>query len=357
MKKTRIAFIVNNFDVTSGVTTYILTLVRNLEENYELYLITSPGSAIKLLNKYRIKYFLIESLNFNNRSLFNYIISIIKVGIVIIRNKIDLVHSNDYYTANIVKATKFFKNIPNVRTVHYWLFENSKLDKLAGDYLIGVNHHLFDIVSKSGLKYKTEIIFNGLDFTDYYDYEKAYSRLKISILVASRLVLEKGVQNVIKAISILPEAYKEKIELRIAGKGEYEDNLINLSISLQVNVNFLGEVLDISQEYKRADIFIFSSLNDWFGYTNIEAAKHGCFVITSNFDGIEYIFEDNIDGFIYDKNSDTDLSNKIIQAFELGEKRKVYIKNFQRKCMTEFNSIKMVSKTIEVYNKCLKNHS
>lgn len=354
MKKIRVLLIVNNFDHSSGVTTYLINLIKYMEKKYELYLITSPGTAQDLLNDYNIKYFIIKYINFEKRNFFNFMRSILTVSRILIKNKIDLVHSNDHYTANIIRYTKIVKNIPNVRTLHSWFPQDSKLNKLEGDYLICVNYNLYkDVIVKNKIQEKASVIFNGVDFENFNEsYRKVND--KIVLLVASRLVYEKGVQIVISAVSELPPKYQEKIILKIAGKGDYKNELLQLCNKKNVNIKFLGEVSELSKEYRQTDIFIFSSLVDLFGYTNIEAAKYGCFVITSNFNGIEFIFEDNVDGFIYNKNSYIDLKDKIIKAIQLGEKRKDYIHTFQKKCIKLFNAKYMTEKTCKVYEKCLE---
>ena len=356
MKKPKILFVVNNFEYVSGVTTYLISLFKYLNNKYELYLVTSPGTAVELPKKYNVKIYLYPKINFELRSYLNFFRSVVFLTKIIILNKIDLIHSNDHYTANIIKWTKYIKNIPNIRTIHSLINNQGRLKHLVGDYFICVNYHIYNKLLKKYWKtLNAQVILNGIDFDDKIKISKKKKKSsEITLLVASRLVFEKGVQTVIRAVSKLPLEYKDKIILKIAGKGNYEDVLIALSKKSDIRIEFLDEVREMDKEYKNADIFIFSSLVDSFGYTNIEAAKYGCFVITSNFEGIEYIFDNNKDGFIYDKNSYIDLQNKIIKAINLGEKRNIYVSNFQKKCITKFNSEQMALKTSIVYEKCLR---
>jgi glycosyltransferase involved in cell wall biosynthesis len=356
MKKNKVGIVVNNFDYASGVTTYIINLIKELEDDLDIYLFTSPGSAVNELRSKKIKIYEFEYLNFENRSYLNYLKAVVKLTFLFHKHDLKIIHSNDHYTASMLEYVKKFRRLINVRTIHSWSDENSKLNKKAGDIFICVNHHLKQILLENNISDESiEIIFNGVDFGEEIKTETKEKSDNINLLAAARLVYEKGIQNIIKAVGSLEDDYKDKVVLRIAGKGQYQNQLIGLTEELKLsNIIFLDEVDNIEQYYKQADIFIFSSLIDWFGYTNIEAVKHDCFIITSNFDGIKYIFKDNVDGFIYDKDSYLDLSKKLKHAIDIGDSRFDYIKRFKSKCAEKFNSKIMASKTMDVYKSCMK---
>jgi glycosyltransferase involved in cell wall biosynthesis len=354
MKKNKIAFVTDEFNVASGVTTYLLILFESIQKEFDILLITSQGTAIKLLSKYKIKYLLLDSINYKNRNIYKFTKSVIKLGLFFRNNDIKLVHSHDHYSSNIVAYSKLLKKITHIRTIHSWSDISGYLNKYAGDFYICVNFHVYkNVIEKNGLQKRAVVILNGIPFNNEFRLRKNNANSLTNLLVVSRLVFEKGIQNVLKAIEVLPDEYKCKVVLRIAGEGIYKSELIDYSISNKLNVEFLGEVIDVDKEYLNADITIFPSLEDWFGLVNIEATKFGCFVITSNFNGVEYIFEDNVDGFMYEKDSFSDLSEKIKKAIDIGEERNKYVLNFYKKCKEQYNSKLMVSKTQEIYNKYL----
>lgn len=354
MKRNRIAFVTDEFNVASGVTTYLLSLFETLHEEFEIFLITSSGTAIKLLKKYNLRYLLLDSMSFNDRNLFKLTSAVIKLGLFLIRNEIQLVHSHDHYSSNIVAFAKYFRKITHIRTIHSWSNNRGILNKFAGDFYICVNNHIYiNVIEKNNLGNSAVVIFNGISFGDEFKIRTKSIKPLINLLVVSRIVFEKGIQNVLKAIDLLPDEYKNKVVLRIAGEGNHKNELMNYSNANSLNVSFLGEIVDVDKEYLNADISIFSSLEDCFGLVNIEAAKYGCFVITSNFDGIDYIFENNVDGFMYEKKSYFDLSEKIKKAIDIGEERNIYAFNFYKKCKEQFNAELMVGKTKEIYNKFL----
>lgn len=352
MKKNKIVFVTDEFNVASGVTTYLLILFESLLEEFDIFLITSQGTAIGLLKKYKIKYLLWDSMNFEKKSFCKFTATVIKLGLFLRKNDIKLVHSQDHYSSNIAAYSKFFKKTNHIRTIHSWSNNSGFLNKVAGDYFICVNYHVYkNVIEKNILEKDSVVIMNGITFGNEFLIRKKRANPKTNLLVVSRIVFEKGIQNVLKAIKTLPDSYKNQITLHVAGDGNYKEELFEISKNIGINVKFLGEIIDVYREYLESDIFLLASFREQMPYSLIEAAKYGCFVITSNFDGIEYIFENDVDGFMYEKDSYLDLSKKIKKAIDLGKERNNYAFRFYDKCKEQYNSELMVSKTKEVYYK------
>ena len=147
---------------------------------------------------------------------------------------------------------------------------------------------------------------------------------------------------------------REKINFKIAGIGEYEPVLKQLAIEKKVKVVFLGEVADMANLYLSSDIFIFSSYQDYFGLTLLEAASYNCFVISSDYEGGVYLFRPGIDGFIYEKHSAKQLAEAITRAIKLGNEREQYITSFKYMLNKRFTSGIMAQSTYAYYMQILK---
>jgi glycosyltransferase involved in cell wall biosynthesis len=354
----RIALIANQMNYSSGVSTYIISLASKLNIKNRVYVVTSGGTATELMDQLGINYLIIKELNFDRRNYLKFSIAAVKLGCLIHKKKFEILHSNDYYTANITRMANLFYKKAAVQTVHSTSTVKGKLNKYCADYFIFVNRHLLDpalnefpqIISKS------KIIFNGIDYTTKINCKKKYGEEKVNFSAAARLEYDKGIQNVIKAVAGLPDSYKGKVVLRIAGMGSYYYELKQLAGRLNVDAEFLGEIKGIDNLLSSTDIFIFSSLQDSFGLTLLEAAKYDCFIITSDFKGLENIFRNDIDGFIYKKESPEDLRQKIISAVDLNSKRNIYSENFKKRALEKFNLDDMVKQTEEIYNKCLSRY-
>ncbi len=100
--------------------------------------------------------------------------------------------------------------------------------------------------------------------------------------VVSRLAREKGIGDVIKAISIVRASYKN-VALRIIGRGPDLDYLKERARKLGIEdyVTFTGYVKDTADEYAKFDIFAFATVweLEGFGLCVVEAMSYGVPVI------------------------------------------------------------------------------
>lgn len=352
----KILLVCNEFGYSSGVTTYIINLASKLSIKNTVSLLTSGGTATNINPDIGIFLIIMKELNYEKRSYTKFILAIIKCAILIYRNKYDIIHVNDHYTANIIKYSTPFLSTVKIQTVHSNFFQENKLKKYNADYYIFVNQHMLEFALKDDLSVKmiSKVIYNGIDWIDYKLIKNRPIKSKLHITCMSRLEFDKGIHNVIQTISMLPKKYKENIVFSIAGRGSYENTLKTLSKKLNVDTLFLGEIINKEELLLATDIFIIASIKDSFGYTLLEAAQLDCFIITSNYEGVQNIFSDKIDGFIYDRNSLDDLKNKIIEAINLGTRRIHYSNNFKSKVNEKFNADLMVTETEKVYKKCLQ---
>lgn len=101
----------------------------------------------------------------------------------------------------------------------------------------------------------------------------------LEVLFLGRVTLSKGVQYLLAAADILRG---EPVRFTIAGPlGECPRAVIDQP---RRNVRWLGSVprTEVSDLYAAADLFVFPSLSDGFGITQLEAMSHGLPVITTN---------------------------------------------------------------------------
>lgn len=150
-------------------------------------------------------------------------------------------------------------------------------------------------------KNKIDIIEGGIDSQDFnlniskdqfHIFCKKHN-LKVNnriLLYAGRIVPQKGLIDLIKAMAILNE--KENFKLLIAGKPLntlYYKELINLIAKLKLNdkVIFIGHIdqLEMRVLISLSEAVISPSLYEPFGMINLQAAVMGKVVITTNIVG------------------------------------------------------------------------
>lgn len=347
----KILLITGRLDYCNGVTTYLYYLIKKLSENNQIILIAASDEAASKFQFRNVTLKIIKELDFEERSILNYLFAVIKLTFEIVRFSPKIIHSNNHYTANIAKHSSVFipLSIKLIQTIHSDFHNLGKLKKYNANKYIFVNNHLYNnaVIENLYLKNKSHIIYNGIEFSDKLCRMK--DEHKITITVASRLEESKGIQIVIEALKMFTEEYNKGLRLLIAGTGNFEAELNKSLKNTCINYSFLGVVTDMKSIYKTTDIFIFPSLTDYFGYSWLEAVDSECFLIMSDFDGIQHLLEENENYFIFIRGSHIDLNLKIRNAIELGENRITKAKNLKNELISKYSAEQMATKTMQVY--------
>lgn len=350
----KIVFITGRLNICYGVTSYLLNLLSHLSKKCEIILIGAEGNAVSKFITSKIKLILIEEVEFDKRNLLNFTIAVWKVLKLIYKHKPDVIHSNSYYNANIAKyASHFLKIKPLlVQTIHGDHHHTGRLKKYNADRYILVNKQLKEIITNydERMGAKSFVIFDGIYYDETIKVKSNKKKSDLKIITVARLIKNKEIQNIIEALYHLYNRYGIKLGIYIYGEGDYKDDLESLAKKLKVDAYFLGSESDKNKIYGNADIFIFSSIMEGFGLTLLEAANYLNFIIASDFEGIENIFEDKIDGFLFKKYSVEDLAEKIKLAIDLDREDRIKIAGtFRKKAIDRFSAERMAQETMKVY--------
>ncbi len=134
-------------------------------------------------------------------------------------------------------------------------------------------------------------------------------RDKIVVLTVGRLHPRKGQLITLKALQMLPEDVRSRIEYWIVGgrnKGNYEDRLRSgAAADPRMTVRFFGNIPDqeLAEVYDRADIFALTSVSyedsvEGFGLVYIEAAAHALPIVAHNIGGVSEAVLDGVTGLL-----------------------------------------------------------
>lgn len=134
-----------------------------------------------------------------------------------------------------------------------------------------------------------QLVYNGVD-TKYFtpavsqatggaEYARPY------ILYIGRLIMAKGVQDLIEAFRSLPQDGRHT-ELCIVGQGNYQQQLKTIAGGAS-NIRFLGHVSteEIRRLYQHATVFVNPSYSEGLPTSVLEALACGCPVIATNVGG------------------------------------------------------------------------
>ncbi|MDD3223507.1 MAG: glycosyltransferase [Clostridium sp.] len=133
---------------------------------------------------------------------------------------------------------------------------------------------------------------------------------KKKILCCSRLSKEKGIEVLLQAISLLNEEDLNNSLFIIAGNGEEEKNLDDLSQKLNINkyVKFIGYKKDVKYLIDECYITVLTSHTEGLPVAILEAMARGKSCIASNVGGIPEIINNDCNGYIFGDNDYKELA-------------------------------------------------
>lgn len=125
----------------------------------------------------------------------------------------------------------------------------------------------------------------------------------LSLVIVGRVGETKGQHLIIQAISLLPEAYKEKVRLDIVGDGKpgYERRIKKLvkENKLEKRVHFLGYQKDFQKELGRYDCGVMCSKCEGFGMVTAEYMMAGLPVLASDTGANPELVRDGVTGYLF----------------------------------------------------------
>ena len=169
-----------------------------------------------------------------------------------------------------------------------------------------------------------------------------------------RLSKEKGIINLIKAINQIDDA-----KLLIAGDGPERENIENYikEHNLDEQITLLGyQSQDNIREYIRNSRFVVvpSICYENCPYSILETLEIGKPVIGSRIGGIPELISDNVNGYLYDFGSVSQLKDKMQQLFADDEKIKEFSKNSRILFEKNYSPNEYYNSLIKIYESLTK---
>lgn len=197
-------------------------------------------------------------------------------------------------------VTTFHDIIPLLNKPRY-MFERvyfqhySTVAKRSEMIIADSNQTKKDLISVLNIpKEKIVVVYPGIDTKKFSPTKKMKKDVK-TILFQGGLVRRKGVFEVVNAFAKVFEK-RTDIKLQIGGGGDETFSLKQevRRLGIEKNVEFLGFVPDdeLPKRYQEADVFVYPSQYEGFGYTPLEAMACGTPVITSNTSSIPEVVGD-----------------------------------------------------------------
>ncbi|HEY9298349.1 MAG TPA: glycosyltransferase family 4 protein [Phormidium sp.] len=198
-------------------------------------------------------------------------------------------------------------------------FRESKTRLLARRFMAKVAD-AFITNSHAGKTYLTEIIGSRPDKVFARPYQvptqkalsKSSSTDKLDYLPAKRpvflfvgqLIERKGLENLLKACSILQRKKCINYTLLIAGDGPQRQDLEAMSreYDLEDQLKWLGWInyADLGSYFQTSDVFVLPTLEDVWGMVVLEAMLFSKPILCSKLAGVSEIVEHGINGYVFD---------------------------------------------------------
>jgi glycosyltransferase involved in cell wall biosynthesis len=192
------------------------------------------------------------------------------------------------------------------------------------DLFVGVsNYTVSEIIDDFGfhLKSKTKTIYNGVILEDILVREDR-NIIKPVFLVVSHLRESKGIQDLIAAVSLLPDDLKKEIKIDLYGDGPYKSILAEKMKQHEVVhcFTFMGSSPNLKALFSNYDYMLQPTHMECFSLSILESLAANVPVITTNVGGNEEVIVDGVNGYIF-KAKDVVALKEILEAVYLGHKR------------------------------------
>ncbi|WP_289045566.1 glycosyltransferase family 4 protein [uncultured Olleya sp.] len=210
---------------------------------------------------------------------------------------------------------------------------------------IGVSDYTSQAVLKdfgAFLKSKTKTVYNGVVITDIIAKTTQRAIENPRFLVVSHLRFSKGIQDLILAVSKLPEHVIKNLKIDIFGDGPYKKELLHLVSVHQLNsvFTFKGSSSSLNTNYQHYDYMLQPTHMECFSLSVLESLAANIPVITTPVGGNEEVITHEKNGFIF-KAKDIFALTALLQSIITGEKQ---IKINTRKLIEDQFSIELMVK-------------
>lgn len=209
-----------------------------------------------------------------------------------------------------------------------------------------------EIQKKLGWLYKekkVDVISNGINLNIYCPREKT-SRKAIFIGMQSRLVKIKDHLTLLKAFALLkrmPADYAPGLKLKIAGDGEYKEELVKYANELGIaeDVEFTGMISekDLVTFLQNLDVYVHASFGETMSTAIMQAMACKLPVVASDVSGINNMITNNVTGLLVLPQNESELFGAIQQCIINPYLRELLAQNAFNYAQANFSTQKMMA--------------
>lgn len=184
-----------------------------------------------------------------------------------------------------------------------------------------------------------------------------------NILFAGRIIERKGLEYLIRSISLMDGRTKTPVHLNIVGEGNVKEvlQLLTTQLNLDDKITFHGFVPNAQLEdmYSRAELFVLPAIVDDRGDTEglgvvlVEALSYQIPVVASRVGGIPDVIIDDETGVLVQEKAPEAIANAIQELLNDGERADRLVKNGFAHACSYFDWNRITNLLTQVYKKSL----
>jgi glycosyltransferase involved in cell wall biosynthesis len=241
-------------------------------------------------------------------------------------------------------------SLPKKIKTKFYLNALSKSDKIF--FQNNYDYELFLSLKPSLASISDKLPGSGVNIHNFRPFEKIEKK-EITFLMASRLFKEKGVLEYIESAKLIKQKFPLSRFLLIGDIYQSKNNPITIELLKNATndgfIEYLGMQDDVYSYIKQSDCMILPTYyREGCPRCLIEAASSGLPIITTNNVGCTDIVVDGYNGFLCEKQSVSDLVEKIEKFILLSWKEKITLgSNGRKKVVDEFDEQIIIKKYIE----------
>lgn len=337
------------FSTTKGGGEYVFkTIANNLAKNgHKVWVITNNVKNEKYQESENLKIITVKpTLEYSGglppsfSENIQYVINAFREGRKLVKKeKIDIIHSNNFSPALAGSLISYFTNTSHITTIHdiFSIYDKDFWKKWAAQSKVShINARLVPFFEKLMMKFRYDCIHTVSDATKT-DIQKIGTKKPICVIPNSieikvpieietkkeqfvclgRLVFYKNIEVILHAWDIVVKKYPSA-KLVIAGDGPHKTALQNIAKNLKDNITFAGYVTseEKSKLISESNALLFPSLIEGFGLVILEAFSQKRPVLTSNIPPMSDIIEDQKTGYLIDPHDEKKWAEHIIRLIK-----------------------------------------
>lgn len=304
--------------------------------------------------------------------------SLIRAGLPLISHwRPDVIHAHDWLVAQTARTLHELSGAPLVVTMHAtehgrqqgWLAEPVQrsihsverwLAQCAAAVIVCSRFMANEVTALFQLSpEQVTVIGNGTDPVAWSVKRQPSSTTRATwplLVFAGRLVHEKGLQELIKALPLLRDNYP-RLRLIVAGTGQLladqQDRAVRYGVADFLDWRGFVSDADLAQLFADADVVVVPSLYEPFGLVALEAQLAGAPVAVSNTGGLAELVEPGVTGARFTPQSPATIAEAIRGLLEDPTGTRAMADRARHRAKAEFGWDVIARRTVRLYGQVL----